>query len=291
MPACLRRLLIVGAGGMLATDLEQEARRRELDVHLLAEARCDITDAAACDDAVGAAAPACVINCAAYTQVDMAERERERAFLVNAAGAENVARACARTGARCVYISTDYVFDGRKPQPYEEADIPAPLGSYGESKLEGERRTAAAAPDHAIVRTSWLYGAAGRNFVTTIVSLADRKPELRIVHDQQGAPTFTRDLANTLLDLAFHPQAHGIFHATNSGACSWYEFACAILRLAGKTTTTVVPITAAEFGAAAPRPANSRLRDTRMGPMGIAPLPPWEDALRRFMCETGLVPA
>jgi dTDP-4-dehydrorhamnose reductase len=278
-------IIVLGSRGMLGSDLLEEFGRRGVICHGLDVDDCDITDSLRCGEVLGSLRPSVVMNCAAYTDVNRAEAERDRAFLVNAAGAANVARSCSSLGARCVYISTDYVFDGSKEEPYTESDVPGPINTYGKSKLEGERATAALAPDHAIVRTSWLYGKRGRSFVTAML---DTPPGTvrQVVCDQVGAPTYTRDLAVALAEIA-ERQETGIFHRTNADSCSWFEFATAILNGAGRTDVRLVPIASHEYSTPARRPANSRLRDTRLGALGIAALPTWPDALHRFLKEVG----
>ena len=268
---------------MLGTDLLEEFRRRGASARGLDVDDCDITDSLQCAEILRALRPSVVVNCAAYTDVNGAESKPDRAFLVNAAGAANIARACAMVGARCVYISTDYVFDGTKEEAYVESDTPNPLNTYGKSKAEGERVTASLAPDHAILRTSWLYGRHGRNFVRTVLD-APVGTLRHVVGDQVGAPTFTRDLATTLADLALIKET-GVFHRTNSGNCSWFEFARSILDMSGRSYAHLVPVASCNYATPAQRPLNSRLRDTRLGALGLAPLPHWHDALGRFLRE------
>lgn len=276
--------MVLGALGMLGTDLVEEFAGRRVDTCALDLGDCDIVDAEACRKTIRSIRPSAVINCAAYTDVNRAESERESAFLLNAEGAENVARACACVHARCVYVSTDYVFDGTSPEAYTEGDAPNPVNVYGASKLEGERRVAAALHDHAIVRTTWLYGIHGRCFPKIVLDLAKRGMPLRIVSDQVGAPTYTRDLARLLADIVTAPAA-GIYHATNSGACSWFDFAKEILSGSGIQALDLTPVRTEDYPTPAKRPANSRLADTRLGALGVAPLPPWQDALGRYLAE------
>lgn len=278
------RVLIFGAGGMLATALVQELASHPCEVVAISEQECDIRDTRACRGAVSTVGPNIVVNCAAYTDVNGAESRAELALQVNAAGARNVALAATESHARCVYISTDYVFDGTKPTPYVEEDPIGALNAYGQSKAMGEKECMAAAPDHAVIRSSWLYGPFGRNFVSTILRLASEHNALRVVADQVGTPTYTRDFARAIAEIAFSSHS-GIFHVTNSGHCSWYEFACAIVREAG-LQIEITPIPSAEYKTPAKRPLNSRLESTRKGV--FTPLPPWPDALARYLTEAGV---
>lgn len=223
-----------------------------------------------------------VIHAAAYTQVDKAEEEEALARLVNATWTERLADACRIAGKRLVYISTDYVFDGSRQTPWETSDPVAPLGAYGRTKAAGEA-AAATAPDHQIVRTSWLFGHHGPNFVETILKAAASRPELRVVDDQHGCPTATADLADALLRLQDHA-ATGIFHLTNQGPTTWWGFAREIVRLGGLATPVLTQSTA-EAGRPAPRPAHSVLSDRAWRALGEAPLPHWQDALARYMAS------
>jgi dTDP-4-dehydrorhamnose reductase len=279
-------VVVFGAAGMLGSDLMDELQARGLAVEGFDKADGDIADAAQCMALLGRARPRAVINCAAFTDVNGAETRRDEAMRINAAGAGHVARACAAVRARCVYISTDYVFDGLKDSPYLEDDAPNPVSAYGISKLAGERETAAAAPDHAIVRTSWLYGVRGKCFPATVLAAARAGKPLRVVDDQIGAPTYTRDLARALADVALMP-ATGVFHATNSGACTWFEFAREILRKSGVVPVSLEPCRAADYPSPARRPANSRLANVRLRAAGVPALPPWPDALGRYLAELG----
>ncbi len=280
------RFLVFGAAGMLGGDLVDELRRRGCTTSALTIEEVDITDAAACRDALDHIRPDVVVNCAAYTAVDAAETDKAAAFAVNAEGAGNVARACGHALVRCVYVSTDYVFDGTKTSPYTERDVPRPLGVYGRSKLEGERRVAFSAPNHAIVRSSWLFGRRGRNFVTTMLAAAESGRELAVVDDQIGAPTYTRDLSRVLADIALCGRT-GIFHATASGACTWHGFARAIFDLSGVIPRALRPVPTEAYPVPAPRPRNSRLAMVGLADAGIAPIPDWSDGLRRYLEEIG----
>ncbi len=271
------RILITGANGQLGHELVRALRGHDLvlaDVPtfdlLKPEAERFICDAR----------PELVIHAAAYTDVEGAEREPDLAMAVNAEGTEQVARAAASLGARLIAISTDYVFDGRKRSPYDEQDEPNPLSVYGRSKWEGERLARQACPDTLIVRTSWLYGLHGKNFVKTIMRLAAEQPELRVVADQRGCPTHAGDLADALARLANVP-LRGVAHATGSGDCTWHEFAGEIVALMGRSLP-VHPITTAEARRAAPRPAYAVLNNRVLAGVGIT-LPHWKEALARFM--------
>jgi dTDP-4-dehydrorhamnose reductase len=257
------RLLITGAGGMLGTDVQHAGERAGHEVIGLARADLDIRSAAAVRAAVVAHAPDVVINCAAFTDVDGAETDPE-ARRVNAEAPAMVAGAAAASGAWTLHISSDYVFAGDRRTPYLEADPTGPLSAYGASKLDGELGVAGAAPDaHTIVRSSWLFGAAGRCFPDTLLRLAAERDELRVVDDQVGCPTFTGHLARALIDLAERvTRPLGVLHCAAAGHCSWFEFAQATLAQAG-VDTPVRPVSTAEFPRPARRPAYSVLRSSR----------------------------
>jgi dTDP-4-dehydrorhamnose reductase len=274
------RLLVTGAAGMLGTDVVRAARAAGHDVVALPHGELDVADVAALERAVAAARSDAVVNCAAWTDVDGAEEHEQRATAVNGEGAGNVARAAAVAGAPIVHVSSDYVFDGAKGAPYVESDEPRPLSAYGRSKLAGEHAVAAANPRHAIVRSSWLFGAAGRNFVETMLSLAADGRELRVVTDQVGCPTWTGHLGPALVELAgrFQP---GLFHVAGRGASSWHGFAVEIFRAAG-VSHPVAEATTAEVPRPAPRPAYSVLATERRD----APrLPPWQEGLAAYVAE------
>ncbi|HSD80317.1 MAG TPA: dTDP-4-dehydrorhamnose reductase [Solirubrobacteraceae bacterium] len=272
------RVLVTGAGGMLGRAVAGAARARGHDVVALARADADVTDAAALRAALARAAPQAVVNCAAWTDVDGAEADEAGATRVNGTGAGNVASAAAGCGARVVHVSTDYVFDGFKREPYLEDDPVGPRSAYGRSKLAGERAVAEAAGDHAIVRTAWLFGAGGRNFVDTMLGLGAERDEVRVVTDQIGCPTWTGHLAPALLDLAAGT-ATGVFHVAAAGACSWHELAVEAFRRAG-LACDVRPTTTADFPRPAPRPAFSVLRSAR--PETPA-LPAWQEGLAAYL--------
>lgn len=271
------RILITGAKGQLGADLQRVLASEEL---LLV----DLPEFDLCKNDIEArvidAKPDVVIHAAAYTDVDGAEQEPARALAINVDGTERVARGAARVGARLLYLSTDYVFDGFKGLPYVESDEPNPLNVYGRSKLEGERRALTSCSNTLVIRTAWLYGAHGKNFVKTIMRVAMEQSELRVVADQRGCPTNARDLAEALKKM-LTLDIRGIVHATGSGDCSWYEFACAIVSALG-SQTAVRPISTAEAGRPAVRPAYSVLDNQALRRVGIA-LPHWRHTLNQFV--------
>jgi dTDP-4-dehydrorhamnose reductase len=275
------RLLVTGSAGMLGRAVAGTATRLGHDVVALSRAELDITDAAHVARVVAAAEPAAVINCAAWTDVDGAEANEAQALRANADGAGNVARAAAEARARIVHVSTDYVFDGAKREPWVESDPVAPLQAYGRTKLAGEPAVADANPDHAIVRTAWLFGAGGRNFADTMLRLCAEREEVEVVADQCGRPTWTGHLAPALVELAERDGDVGVFHAAGHGQCTWYEFAVEIAH-AAELPARVVPTTSARFVRPAVRPAYSVL-GTERAP-GVV-LPAWQDGLGAYLDE------
>lgn len=274
------KLLICGAGGMLGQDVVRAATLANHEVVALERSELDITDAAAVSEAVLRESPQAVVNCAAYTDVDRAEEEPNEALCVNADGAGNVAGAAAEVGAIVLYPSTDYVFDGTKDEPYVESDEPAPLSSYGRSKLAGELATREANPRHHVVRSSWLFGAGGRNFVETMLDLGREQDQVVVVRDQVGSPSWTVHLGDALVRL-LDSTAFGVHHMAADGECSWYEFAREIFARAG-VDCQVMSCTAAELARPAPRPSYSLLRSER--DLTIA-LPDWRAGLEGYLAE------
>lgn len=272
----MTRVLILGAGGMLGQDLVLALDGRE--VTALTRADLDITDAAAVADA--ASGHSVVVNAAGYTRVDDAETHEDEASAINARGAENAARAAAAVGARVVQVSTDYVFGGDATEPYAEDAPLAPTGAYGRTKADGERRVLAAHPDGAyIVRTAWLYGAHGPNFARTMLALAASRDTVSVVTDQVGQPTWTRDLADAIVGLIDADAPAGIYHGTNSGRASWFDFARAVFEEAGLDPARVLPTDSAAFVRPSSRPAFSVLAHGGWARAGLEAPRDWRAAL------------
>lgn len=293
------KVLVTGSAGQLAGDLIPALERGGHSVTGFASGALDITDA----DKVGFEAarlrPGCIINTAAYTKVDLAEKERERAFAVNRDGARNLARAAASTGAPLIHISTDFVFDGSKGTPYDEEDPTGPLGVYGASKLAGEEEILKVLPEHYIIRTSWLYGARGNNFVKTILRLAAERDAIRVVYDQAGTPTWTGDLAASVVTVIDAIEAgtldYGIYNYSNEGVASWYDFAEAVVEESRRLGATlkcraIEPILTAEYPTPAKRPAYSVLDKQKIKRTFGVRIPHWRASLIKMLEEAdGLV--
>ena len=270
------RILITGSGGQLGRELMEVLASHEL--HGRDHRALDIANREAVVETVEQVRPSWVINAAAYNDVDGAEAATELAFAVNASGPGYLAEAAARVGADIVHVSTDYVFDGRKGSAYNELDRADPLSVYGRSKYEGELQVQSAHPSPCVLRTAWLYGEYGKNFVKAILTAGERGGPLKVVADQVGSPTWTRHLAQAIGQLIETP-SRGLFHVANGGACSRFEFARAIVQ--GRVE--VLPISADEAARAAPRPANSALVSVRWEAAGLRPLPDWENALTDYL--------
>ena len=272
---------MLGAGGMLGKELvpilsaKGQVCARDIGDF-------DITDRKGVQREVEALQPQVLVNAAAYTDVDGCESKKETAFAVNAEGARNVALACAAIGGRMIHLSTDYVFDGSSRTPYREEDLPNPLNVYGASKLQGERFIQEILESHLIVRTEWLYGRHGKNFVDTILRLAGQQKELRVVDDQRGSPTFSRDLSFAL-DRLIGIEARGILHVTNAGSCTLFEFARQILREKGYNHVQVIPITSEDLARAARRPASSVMDCQRYEQLTGSRMRPWKEALKEYL--------
>ena len=277
------RILVTGVSGQLGHDLAEELLARGHDVTGLSSKDMNLLDPAAVKLYLTAAAPEAVIHCAAYTAVDRAEDDTETCLAVNYLGTKAIAETCAEIGCKLLFISTDYVFPGIGERPWEPDDETDPLNTYGRSKLLGEEAVRAATKKHYIVRISWLYGVNGKNFVKTMLRLGAEKNEIRVVNDQIGSPTYSRDLSVLLADM-IDTDSYGTYHASNEGFCSWYEFACSIIQKAG-LPARVVPIPSSEYPTRARRPMNSRMSKDKLTTCGFRRLPPWDDALARFLSE------
>lgn len=293
------KVLVTGVGGQLGYDVMNELAKRghtgigsdilpevtNLDMEYV---QMDITDADSVNEIVDRTAPDAVIHCAAWTAVDAAEDEEniEKVRAINAKGTDNIAKACKRIGAKMMYISTDYVFDGQGETPWDpDCKDYAPLSVYGQTKLEGEQAVSGTVDKFFIVRIAWVFGVNGKNFIKTMLNVGKKYDTVRVVSDQIGTPTYTYDLARLLVDM-IESDKYGYYHATNEGGyISWYDFTCEIFKQAGYDTT-VVPVTTEEYGLSkAARPYNSRLEKKKLVENGFEPLPTWQDALARYLKE------
>ena len=274
------RVTIFGASGLLGKALIHEWRGDV--VTGLSSGDADIRDGKRIEMLVREQTPDWIVLAAAYTDVDGCEKNPDLAFAVNRDGAANVAAAAEKAGARLLFLSSDYVFDGKKTEPYEPGDARNPQSVYGRSKAEAEIKLLNLLPNVCIVRTSWLFGVGGKCFPDTILKLAADRPSLDVVNDQRGCPTYAPDLAQAIV-LLCGKNAEGIVHAANAGDCTWFEFAKEIIRGAG-LHTTVYPVSSAQMARPAPRPAYSVLSPARLRTLGIT-MPSWQDALRRYLAE------
>lgn len=277
------KIIVTGATGQLGYDVCKVLAARGIEHIGLGSKDCDITSRESVLALFEREQPTAVIHCAAYTKVDLAEDEPERCWAVNADGTRNIAEACRKHGAKLLYISTDYVFPGEGEHFYSPDDTVCPKGNYGCTKLAGELAVQAMLTEYFIVRISWVFGINGSNFVKTMLKLSETRDTLTVVCDQIGSPTYTYDLAPLLCDMIMTDK-YGIYHATNEGECSWADFSRAIFAAAGKQMT-VKNVTTEEYGAKAPRPANSRMSKDKLAENGFTRLPPWQDALERYLKE------
>lgn len=276
------RILVTGARGQLGTDLMNELEKQGLEGVGVDIDEMDITDAKACMDVICGANVDAVIHCAAYTAVDAAEDNVELCRKINGEGTRNVALACKAADVKMMYISTDYVFDGKGTRPWEPDDHRDPLNVYGQTKYEGELAIEELLDRYFTVRIAWVFGVAGNNFIKTMLRLGRERGAVSVVDDQVGSPTYTYDLARLLVDM-IQTDHYGRYHATNEGMCSWYEFAVEIFRQAGMDQVTVTPVSSTEFAAKAVRPENSRMSKEKLSDNGFTRLPSWQDALSRFL--------
>lgn len=277
------KVLVTGVKGQLGYDVMAELAKRNIEAIGVDIDEMDITDKISVEKVIGEAAPDVVVHCAAYTAVDAAEDNEALCRRVNAGGTRNIAEVCKKLDCKMVYISTDYVFDGQGTRPWEPDDERHPLNVYGQTKYEGELAVQENLFKYFIVRIAWVFGKNGKNFVKTMLKLAETHDKLTVVNDQFGSPTYTYDLARLLVDM-IQTDKYGIYHATNEGICTWYEFACEIFRQAG-VKIEVTPVPASEYPAKAKRPENSRLDKSKLTENGFERLPSWQDALGRYLKE------
>jgi dTDP-4-dehydrorhamnose reductase len=284
--AKMTRWLVTGADGMLGRDLVTVLRGRGATVMGLSHRDLDVADARAVRSAMRYCRPEVVVNCAAWTAVDDAEAHEDEALLVNGSGVRHIAACCALDGIRLIQLSSDYVFDGGATRPYAETDFPAPRTAYGRTKLAGEQAVFTELADGGyVVRTAWLYGAHGPNFVRTMIRLARERPTVDVVDDQRGQPTWTVDVADRIIALVESSAPAGVYHATSAGETTWYGLAREVYRLLGADPDRVRATTSSAFARPAPRPSYSVLGHDAWAKAGIEPIGPWQLALRRAFPE------
>lgn len=284
------KVFVTGVKGQLGYDVMRELEKRSYkDAVGVDIEEMDITDGESVDKIITDANPDVVIHCAAWTAVDLAEDEdkRDKVHLVNSVGTENIAKVCKKLDCKMIYISTDYVFNGQGTRPWEPDDERNPLSVYGQTKYEGELAVERWLEKYFIVRIAWVFGQNGKNFVKTMLNLGKTHDRITVVDDQIGSPTYTPDLARLLVDMA-ESDKYGIYHATNEGFCSWYEFACEIFRQASEfdqayKNVSVLPVTSDKYPSKAKRPSNSRMNKDKLNENGFERLPDWQDALRRYI--------
>ena len=278
------KVLVTGVNGQLGFDVCRELARLGVEHRGVDIVDFDLTDELQTRSYIVGYSPDAVVHCAAYTAVDKAESNKERCHAVNVLGTAHVAECCQVLGAKLVYISTDYVFDGQGEAPFEADSPKNPVNYYGLTKSLGEDEVLKRASKHFIVRTSWVFGENGGNFVRTMLRLGAERQSVKVVMDQIGSPTYTPDLAKLLCQMILTDK-YGVYHATNEGTCSWYEFAADIMREAG-LSCRVEPIPASEYPSDAKRPMNSRLSKAGLDAAGFARLPDWRDALKRYIASS-----
>ena len=275
------KVLVTGANGQLGHDVVQELQKQNIEYYGATRKDFDLIDFKTTKNFIINYMPDVVIHCAAYTAVDKAENEQGLCYLVNASATENIAEICKQINAKMLYISTDYVFDGTKEGFYEVNDKPNPINVYGKTKLLGEFALQKSLKKYFIIRTSWVFGEHGNNFVKTMLRLGNEHKEIDVVADQYGSPTYTADLAPLLVNM-IQTERYGIYHATNEGVCSWAEFAEEIFKLA-KMDVKINHITSAEYLTRAQRPINSRLSKVKLGAKKFGYLNLWNDAVKDLL--------
>ena len=278
------KVLVTGVKGQLGYDVVKECEKRGIEAIGVDVEEMDITDAAACERVITESKADAVIHCAAYTAVDAAEDNEDLCRKVNAEGTRNIAEVCRKLDIKMMYFSTDYVFNGQGERPWEPDDPREPLNVYGQTKYEGELAVQELLEKYFIVRIAWVFGVNGKNFIKTMLRLGRERGAVSVVDDQIGSPTYTYALARLVVDM-IQTDRYGIYHATNEGLCSWYEFACQIFKAAGMNQVKVTPVDSTAFPAKAKRPHNSRMDKSKLAENGFEPLPSWEDALERYLKE------
>lgn len=282
------KVLVTGGKGQLGYDVANELNRRGHEAIGVDIEEMDITDRVAVENVMRATKPDAVIHCAAWTAVDAAEENEEKVRAINATGTKYIANECKKLDCKLIYISTDYVFNGKGEKPWDpDCNDFEPLNVYGKTKLEGELFVADTLEKYFIVRIAWVFGVNGKNFIKTMLNVGQTHDAVRVVNDQIGTPTYTYDLARLLVDMA-ESEKYGYYHATNEGGyISWCDFAKEIFKQAG-FNTKAIPVTTEEYGLSkAARPFNSRLDKSKLVLNGFRPLPPWQDALQRYLREIG----
>lgn len=277
------KVLVTGVRGQLGYDVVKELEMRGMEAVGVDIQEMDITNADSVNQVIGDANPDAVIHCAAYTAVDAAEDNVEMCRKVNADGPQNIANMCKKLDIPMIQISTDYVFEGEGEKIWEPEDERHPSSVYGQTKYEGELAVQNTLEKYFIVRIAWVFGINGKNFVKTMLNLGQTRDHLTVVNDQFGSPTYTYDLARLLVDM-IQTDKYGVYHATNEGFCSWYEFACEIFKQAG-LSVKVDPVTSDQYPAKAKRPSNSRMSKEKLTENGFEKLPAWQDALSRYLVE------
>lgn len=275
------KVLVTGVKGQLGYDVVNELEKRGIEAVGVDIQKMDITNAESVNQVIGDIAPDAVVHCAAYTAVDAAEDNVEVCRKVNADGTQNIANMCKKLDIPMIYISTDYVFDGEGERPWQPDDERHPLNVYGQTKYEGELAVQNTLDKYFIVRIAWVFGVNGKNFIKTMLNLGQTRDHVSVVNDQFGSPTYTYDLARLLVDMV-QSDKYGIYHATNEGICTWYEFACEIFKQA-ELNVKVEPVTADQYPAKAKRPSNSRMSKDKLTENGFEKLPTWQDALSRYL--------
>lgn len=278
------KILVTGYKGQLGFDVVNEATQRGVEAIGVDIDEMDITNASQVEQVITSGNYDAVVHCAAWTAVDKAEEMQEACYKVNVEGTQNIANVCKKLDIPMMYFSTDYVFDGQGETPWNEYDERHPLNVYGQTKYEGELAVEKLAK-HFIIRIAWVFGVNGNNFIKTMLRLGKERGAVSVVNDQIGSPTYTYDLAKLVVDMV-QSDKYGTYHATNSGDfISWYDFACEIFKQAGMSEVQVTPVDSSTFPAAAKRPSNSRMNQTRIIENGFNPLPSWQNALKRYLEE------